>query len=103
MIDRKVTPRRSSYPEDFNQPQYPSVCIAAEDLPEIEKWEVGESYCIQMKVTMTSKSDYKGKVTGNFDIKKFCLADAEGDDLPDDDSEDGDKPAARAPRKARSN
>lgn len=88
---------------DFNPEAkyYPSLSISSSDLPEIKDWEVGEKYCIQVEVTMTGKSQYKDNdIDGNFDIKQFCLADAEGDDLEDDDDED-DAPVRKG-RSARS-
>lgn len=98
MIERKVTPKRGYPGLESAEPYYPTLFVSSDDLPEVKDWEVGESYCIEVKVTMTGKNDYKGAINGTFDIKKFCLADAEGDDLEDDEE---DEPIARKSRSPR--
>mgnify|MGYP001588211761 CR=1 FL=1 len=44
--------------KESSSKMYPGVYVSEGDIPEIDSWEVGKEYVLEVKVKMTSKDEY---------------------------------------------
>ncbi len=67
---RTIKPKSSQERYSFyseKKKMLPSVHFSEVDFPEIDKWQIGEKYRVEMVIEMKSKDEQ----TGGFDIHQF--------------------------------
>ena len=88
---RKIIPKTESMMVNAMKPQksrpeYPTVRIDLEHIPEAKKWKLGESYHVEMTLKMVALSQSRFDNSAEFEMTEI-----DTDDTDDkDDKDDGD-------------